>query len=55
MTDRVCIYEDFKLCGYEVTWSADSKKILFFTTDDYTEENYNRFANKNEINIITFK
>lgn len=25
------------------------------TTDDYTEENYNRFANKNEINIITFK
>ena len=55
LTDRVCIYEDFKLCGYDVTWSADSKKILFFTTDDYTEENYNRFANKNEINIITFK
>lgn len=55
LTDRVCIYEDLKLCGYDVTWSADSKKILFFTTDDYTEENYNRFANKNEINIITFK
>lgn len=55
LTDRVCIYEDIKLCGYDVTWSADSKKILFFTTDDYTEGSYERFANKNEINIITFK
>ena len=33
LIDRICIYKDINLCGEKVTWSPDSKKILFFTAN----------------------
>lgn len=55
LTNRMCIYKDINLCGENVVWSPDSKKILFFTADEERMINYVPFPNKNEINIITFK
>lgn len=55
LTNRMCIYKDINLCGENIVWSPDSKKILFFTADEERMINYVPFPNKNEINIITFK
>ena len=55
LTNRICIYKNIELCERNIVWSKDSKKILFFTTDNFTMRNYINFADKNEINIITFK
>ena len=46
---------DINLCGDNIAWSPDSKRILFFTGNEDIIKNHIRFKDKNEINIITFK
>lgn len=55
LTHRMCIYKDIKLCGRDLTWSSDSKKILFFTGNEELKKNSFTFTDKSEVNIITFK
>ena len=58
LTSKICIYKDIKFSDEindSVKWSGDSKKILFFTGSGKMENNDFSFADKNEVNIITFK
>ncbi|MCR4944135.1 MAG: hypothetical protein K5986_06705 [Clostridium sp.] len=55
LTNRICIYNNIKQSRLGIKWSSDSKKIIFFTTDSFTTKNYISIADKNEVNIITFK
>lgn len=47
--------KNINLCGENVTWSPDGKKILFFSANEDIVKNYISFKDKNEVNIITFK
>lgn len=55
LVDRICLYKNINLCGENITWSPDSKKILFFSANEDIVKNYISFKDKNEVNIITFK
>jgi len=56
ITSRICIAKDFNVndLANGISWSDDSKKVLFFNGTNQSQKNGFNFFDKNEINIVTF-
>jgi hypothetical protein len=57
LTSKICIAKDFNVhdLGNCLSWSNDSKKIVFFNETNEVKKNGFNIFEKSEVNVITFK
>ncbi len=57
LTNKICIAKDFNVHDLDncLSWSNDSKKVVFFNETNEVKKNGFNIFEKSEVNVITFK